>query len=872
MQALGLLGQKPTQKVETLLFNGDYEEAIHAIEEIEKSLSKQAYNELMLVKVEAFLLLGNVEKAQLSLPPEQSNALWHNRAGEVQMALGRNDRALEHFEKALALSDTDLYKAMTFNNLGLAHWNDGNNTLALEYHFRALDIRRALVGEAHEQTASSYNNIGLVYAGQDNDNALTYYDKALTVFQKVYPAQHPKIASVLVNIGIINRQLELYGDALNHLEAARKIWQKIEPKGHPNEAFILLNLGQTYLQMGQNSTAAQFYAQALAMYEAQYGKKHPAIANTLNLIGRLQMLEEKYAEAIGTFHEAALANIPGTSLLDRSATPSVSGYYNATILLSSLQEKARALEEFHFGKSLKPKDLLLAFQTIQACDTLIETIRRQRTHKTDKIILGNTAQEVYEDGVRIAYSLYEGSLKKYPWLEQAYLFAEKSKSAVLLDAISEAKAKSFAGIPSTVLEEEKSLTAELALVEQLLAQKPEATVEAALRLRLFEANRKHATFTQQLEETYPDYFNLKYNFQQPRVSDLQGMLDKETALISYFIADRTERIYQFVITHNKIAVHSVPKSPDFDKWLTGYRNSLFFSVDEIFLYTGIELYRQLFPRNIPRGIRELVIVPAGRLGTVPFESLITTRKTRPNAAFNEIPFLVRNYAVRYEYSSALFAQRKKTSLPSVASNILVCAPVHFENTYPEVPNLPATREEAQAISRLFSTKNLKATLITESGASEDFIKGQTLRDFTYLHFATHGLVNESNPELSRLFLLPGAGEDGLLYAGEIYNLQLKARLVTLSACQTGLGKISRGEGIIGLSRAFLYAGAESLIVSQWSVADVSTAQMMTDFYQAHLTQGEQKTANSLRQAKINLLDSEEFSSPYYWAPFVLIGN
>jgi CHAT domain-containing protein len=175
------------------------------------------------------------------------------------------------------------------------------------------------------------------------------------------------------------------------------------------------------------------------------------------------------------------------------------------------------------------------------------------------------------------------------------------------------------------------------------------------------------------------------------------------------------------------------------------------------------------------------------------------------------------------------------------------------------------------ISELFSSKNLKRVLLTREKADEQSIKDTSLKDFTYLHFATHGIVDETRPELSRIFLHSSTKEDGSLYSGEIFNLQLNAKLVTLSACQTGLGKIFKGEGVIGLSRALVYAGSEKIMVSFWNVPDRSTASLMKNFYHQLLSTSSDNLAVSLRQAKLDLMRDHQYASPYYWAPFVLIG-
>jgi CHAT domain-containing protein len=167
--------------------------------------------------------------------------------------------------------------------------------------------------------------------------------------------------------------------------------------------------------------------------------------------------------------------------------------------------------------------------------------------------------------------------------------------------------------------------------------------------------------------------------------------------------------------------------------------------------------------------------------------------------------------------------------------------------------------------------NGEAEMTTGLDASEALLKSDKMKGFKYLHFATHGQVNESKPELSRIFLAPSADQDGSLYAGEIYNLKINADLVTLSACETGLGKIAKGEGIVGLSRALQYAGANNLIVSLWQVADQSTAQLMIKFYDQQLHNSYSGYNRALREAKLDLLNSEKYQHPYFWAPFILVG-
>lgn len=161
----------------------------------------------------------------------------------------------------------------------------------------------------------------------------------------------------------------------------------------------------------------------------------------------------------------------------------------------------------------------------------------------------------------------------------------------------------------------------------------------------------------------------------------------------------------------------------------------------------------------------------------------------------------------------------------------------------------------------------------ENATEENVKKPGNLAKFNYIHFATHGTINDQKPDLSSLVLTKGSNsaEDGLLQANEIFNLKLKADLVVLSACRTGLGKLVRGEGFIGLTRAFMYAGTPSVLVSLWSVSDISTATLMGEFYR-NLVKNKLSKTDALRKAQLNLLVNEKFSHPFYWAPFILVGD
>jgi CHAT domain-containing protein len=189
--------------------------------------------------------------------------------------------------------------------------------------------------------------------------------------------------------------------------------------------------------------------------------------------------------------------------------------------------------------------------------------------------------------------------------------------------------------------------------------------------------------------------------------------------------------------------------------------------------------------------------------------------------------------------------------------------------------LAGTRAEAQQIAKLAAASGRRADVWLDLEASESKVEDTDLRQYAVLHFATHGLLNTQRPQFTGVVLsLVGnrEGTDGFLRTDEVFNLRLGSPLVMLSACETGLGREARGEGIIGLARAFMYAGAPTVGVSLWSVADRSTADLMANFYQNLLGGAQQQPSAALRAARLSMIAGRRYSAPFYWAPFTLVGD
>ena len=307
------------------------------------------------------------------------------------------------------------------------------------------------------------------------------------------------------------------------------------------------------------------------------------------------------------------------------------------------------------------------------------------------------------------------------------------------------------------------------------------------------------------------------------------------------------------------------------------------------------------------GNRRLVIVADGALNFVPFEALVTTER---GGDYSSLDYLIKTNKVSYAPSASVTAALRDQKRTPGRNILLVADPVFSANDQrlqagsssnrAEVtrglgldsavndvngpgapssaslilPRLTGTRAEAEQIGRLAKAAGAQSDLWLDLGANEDDLKHRDIQNYRVVHVATHGVLDAMRPQFSGLVLsLVGnkSDDDGFLRTGEVFNLRLGAPLVMLSACESGLGKVKRGEGVIGLSQAFMYAGATTVGVTLWSVADKPTAELMTDFYQ-RLLGPNPSPSDAIREAQLAMISGKKQSAPYYWAPFVLVGE
>jgi len=348
-----------------------------------------------------------------------------------------------------------------------------------------------------------------------------------------------------------------------------------------------------------------------------------------------------------------------------------------------------------------------------------------------------------------------------------------------------------------------------------------------------------------------------------------------------------------LVTKTGLNVHPLPPKDSIEKSIKGYLKILSQSPSGKFkgILAAERIYRELLSfaeRNIPDSVEKLIVVPDGILYYLPFETLISFAQGRSG----EKKYLIEEYNITYAPSSSSLMfilenkDRKKDSRGLLAfgnpSYILTSSSNNKKNkSYAQVLKelytsqgfdffpLPYSQEEIHNITQYFPKE--KRNVYLKRKANEDIIKKLPLKDYQVIHFACHGFLDKNYPFRSALVLAldENMDEDGLLQVREIYNLRIEADLVVLSACQTGIGKLEKGEGILGLPRIFFYSGAKSVVSPLWKVKDKATAIFMSYFYK-FLSQGKDK-AQAMQLAKLKMIDSD-CSHPFYWGAFVLNGD
>ena len=413
----------------------------------------------------------------------------------------------------------------------------------------------------------------------------------------------------------------------------------------------------------------------------------------------------------------------------------------------------------------------------------------------------------------------------------------------------------------------------------------DTTAIARRQAQIFQLRARIESLNKRLEREYPAYYDLLYNQQVLGPDALRKKLRYSEKLLEYFYSGRY--LYRFELSRRGMDFHRMPVGDAFEQELAIVEQYLSrnFQRDnqeishDLFLATAHNLYKRLIPPSPDHS--RLIIIPEGKLSYFPFDILVSEPVEQFSGLFNRVPFLIKDYTIRYGYSATLMERLEKGN--RIRLNKLIAFAPGYGNSsdlvasfaeFREIPidrtslrPLPGSIHEAEEIGKLSGGR-----AFTGTEASEELFK-ELAGESHIIHLATHAFLDDEDPLKSKLVFSEGnPEEDGLLNVYEIYNLDLAARMVVLSACNTGSGGLKRGEGIMSLARAFIYAGVPNIIMTLWTVSDRQSYELMLGFYR-QLIAG-RSTETALRRAKLVFLEqaSPSYQHPQYWAGYILVGN
>jgi CHAT domain-containing protein/Tfp pilus assembly protein PilF len=846
---------------------------------------------------QALALLDEAEalqrKAQSRVQPRLAAILIVK--GGALWGQGKYDPAIAAFEQAIAMLEAEgrahhASLAAAYLNLASVYWSKSDYDEALAFFGKALPLQRAALGEAHPDVGTAHMNLAVLdYARGDYVACITSAERALKILVPALGERHDQVVQTYNVMGSAYTRKGDPDRGLALLEKALALQLSLPGKGSRDAAVIYSSLAEAYRAKGDLTRALRYFRQALAVDVSIYGERHPDVAEDFANLGELYLQRRDEDQALRSFAQAIAANDPQPVTADPDLDPPSETAFSEEFLLKARKGAARArAQRARRPERRRDRDFEQASLAYEQASRLVDRMRVGYRAEGSKLSLAASATEVYDEAIRNELELHHLT-GEVLHLETAFRYAERSKAGVLRDALNESEARSFAGIPGALLEQERQLRIDLAavnhrLTETQLEKGAEEERLHSLREKQFGLKREYDALRQRFEKDYPDYYDLKHRFETVDPAEVRKRaLDEHTVLVEYFLGK--ERIFIFTITQQDLEVTSVGREAFLETELEQLRRAISERDFASYAQSAHRLYRLIVaPVETRLEGRDLVIVPDGPLSTVPFEALLKREVSLGPGEAGELPYVLRDHAVSYAYSATVLLQGLRQKKERAPDEFVAFAPVFAAGAarLADAPrSLPASRQEVADVRGLFAKRqgffsgwfSGRSRVYLDQDATEGRLKTGGLERYRYVHLATHGIVNEEHPGLSRLLLMPepGSGEDGVLHLGEIYNLRLNADLLVLSACDTGGGRVARGEGIIGLTRGFLYAGAKSLLVSLWPVSDAATSGLVVDFYEELL--GGRPKAQALREAKLRTMArNPEYAKPYYWSSLVLVGQ
>jgi CHAT domain-containing protein/tetratricopeptide (TPR) repeat protein len=822
-----------------------------------------------------------------------------------------------------------------------AEYELGEFSSSLHYGEEALARSRQLYGDRHPITVSQIARLGDLQARAGQyPQAILYLTQAIELYKEIEGAGTWALGSLYHRLANAYRE---QGDLDSARECAEKglaLAEAANGKDHPGNAALHESLAQTYLSLGKASAALDHAARALELYRSAASGQSLDLAHAFTL---LASVHGRLGE-----HGAALALADSAIELYGPASPGpgvAEAWRKRAEAHMGLGEPAKAKECFgqalatlgvedpehgsdsrpwldlytgreavqsligyaHAGQQLFEKDpsaireLKAAYDASCQATEILADMRARYLSEQPKLDLAVYGQPAFGQALRLALQMNQVT-GDASYLREAYSLAEASKAGALIDAVVRAAGAGFGGIPAEVLEREKQLKHELFACDRRIQSPggaPDSPSAPALLSRRFELQRELDQLLASYASTYAEFSGLARRPMPITAAGTMGLLDERTVLVEYCLLD--EALVAFLVSSEGFSCVRVAIPADFQESVMRYCESLR-TFDVASYREQARKLGSVLIDPLERAIHakeRLLVVPCDYLWYLPFETLLTARKTRGGAQdFTTLPYLLTEHEVTYLYSATFLREIEARPVSAERSSAFAGFAPGFgelgEGPFAQAllpadaggrvrygasgddfrsrafGELPQAGMEVSTIAEDFSRQNYRQSTFLGGDATEASFK-QRASEFGYLHIASHSFVDERNPALTGiLFSSAGqSGEDGVLHAGEMFDLRLQAALVVLSSCESGLGKMVPGEGLLAMTRGLFWSGAQNVMVSLWDVYDVHASELMVRFY-PELLRGNTITT-SLREAKLAMIANPRTAFPGKWGGFVHLG-
>lgn len=813
--------------------------------------------------------------------------------------------ALQYQEKALQLwrlLNDKRGQAITLIALGHLASLTGNKQQALTFYHEA---ESSIIGCGEsDNEARLYAGLGFVQEGLgEQQSALQYYLKALSKWRRA----KFRVAEVeaLTQIGRLYREMGEKNLALSYLLQAQNMTQALQDS--PTEAWVYAHLGLVYADLGRDKDALIAYQEAL---KSNRNAIPWVRALALNGIGKISYKHKDYKDTIIWYNKALAVNQDAHESFGE---------------VSTLSNIARAERD--------SGDLDAALKTLNKTIQKIELLRTKMSEPSYRASYFSTTRDAYQLTIDTFIRLWQRS-QNHDFLTKSFEVSESARARSLLDILEESKTDLTPTANPELLEEKHSMLNRIKEKNQELAQAyanaSTKTQASELEQELAELDVRRKYVESLIRAANPRYASLTQT-EPSKLQEIQQLLDTDTALLEYSLGD--DQSFLWIITTNSIAVFQLSSQSEIEKIARQVyelliapnkvirgetdrqRDVRLTQAEAKYPQAALRLSQMILaPLASITDKKKLVIVADGALQYIPFAALPNLQKAK-NSSDNSMetafsPLLKQYEIINLPSASTLAAIRRELEnrKPATKAVAVIADPVfnkedaksrllelqevaraqaktqaekqqlaarqmEIEGNRVVIDRLLFSREEALAILSIVP-QNESLSLLNFQ-ANKQAVLNSDLQQYRCIHFATHGLLNSNHPELSKIVLSlvdqTGKSQDGFLQVHEIYNLKLPVELVVLSACQTALGKEIKGEGLVGLTRGFMYAGAARVIASLWNVNDAATADLMSHFYK-YMLQEKQRPAEALRNAQLKMLQQKKWKSPYYWAAFTIQGE